>query len=128
MPGQGAGHARPRKARAERDVGAPVADRGEETRELNRSIAVVAVEEHDNVRCAGVGEPCQAGPAVSAARFADHTRAHARGDLSGSIARMVIDDKDFSDEAGGEIGEDAADRPRLVACGNDDRNSHSTSV
>ena len=42
-------------------------------REFGRPIAVVAIEEHDDVRARDMGEPGETGPPVAAPRLPDHT-------------------------------------------------------
>jgi hypothetical protein len=70
MPRQRTRRTRFLKARTERDIRASVKDGSEEKRQLSRPIAVIAVEEHHNVRAACFSQSGQAGAPVSAARFA----------------------------------------------------------
>jgi hypothetical protein len=57
---------------------------------------MVGVEEHDDVgRIRGqVREACEACAPVTAPRFDDDLRARAARDLSGAVARAVVDDDD----------------------------------
>ena len=54
MPGQGTGRARSQEARTERCVGAPLGDRSQQTGDSSRSIAIVGIEENDDVRSSGL--------------------------------------------------------------------------
>ena len=72
------------KAGAERDVGTPFRRSSNDWRQKNwqfgGAIAVVAIQEHDNVRGVCRGQAREACPPVAAARFLDYAGSHSCGD------------------------------------------------
>jgi hypothetical protein len=90
----------------------PFGDRGEQARQFRRPIAIIAVQEYDDIGQAGVRNPSQAGLAVSALRFRDQTRARPCRNLGRPVGRVAIYDEHFIDEAGRQIGEPHGLSPR----------------
>jgi hypothetical protein len=110
-----------RETRTDGDVGAPLGDRGKQKRKFGRSIAIIAVEKDHNVGFVCGSETCQAHSAISAARLRNNSRAHSGCNFRGSVGGLVVDNNDFGYEIGGNVGEHATDRLRLISRGNHDR-------
>src|SRR5262249_445703 len=72
-------------ARAQRNVGLPLDDRSQKKRQLRGTIAVVAVEENDNIGMVRICKPRQTSTAVSSARLRDDFRAHFSGEVRRSV-------------------------------------------
>jgi hypothetical protein len=64
------------QSRTQRDIGAVVNDRSQEKWQLIRSIAVIAIEEHYDVRATGPGQSGQTGATVSTTRFVEYAGSH----------------------------------------------------
>src|ERR1700722_19756682 len=128
MPRKRAGNACTAKTRTGCDVSATVDNRGEEKWKLCRTVAVIAIQKDDNIRCARVRDTRQTSLPVSAARFGDDSRTRTRGDLSCSIRGIVIDDDNLGDEIGGNVSDDTSDCLGLVARRNNYGDSHSISI
>src|SRR5207248_3133769 len=61
---------------------------------------------------------------VSAARFLNDASSHLGRDLGRSIRRIAVNNDDFSDEIGRNIGEYTSNRLRFVMGRDDDGHSH----
>ncbi len=64
------------ETRAKRDIRGSVKDWSQEKRQFSRSIAVVTVEEHHNVRAASFSQPGQAGATVAATGLVEDAGSH----------------------------------------------------
>src|SRR5437773_1243070 len=126
MPWQRTGIARSRETRSECDIGPPGNDRGEQTRKLSRSIAVVAVEKHDDIWRADMSEAGQASVTISTAGLTNDACAHPRSNLGCAINRVIVNNEDLSNKVRWNIGENVADRQCFITGGDDDRNTHAT--
>src|SRR5260370_8458650 len=78
------------QARTQRNIGTAVNDWSQEKRQLSRSIAVIAVEEHHNVRATCTSQSGQTGATVSPTRFVEDAGSHLSGDLDRPSASIAI--------------------------------------
>src|SRR5262249_10832529 len=99
---------------AEHDGGATITQRLEKHRQLGRTIAVVAVEEHDHVGARGLSNPGETGAAVAALRLEHHPRTASLGNVARTVARVAVDDENLVDERPRDVVEHPSDRLRLV--------------
>ena len=113
-----------RKARTERDVRSTFDDWRQQKRQLIRSIAVVSVEEHDDVRRIGCRESGQTGASVSAAWFAQDARSHVCCDLWRPVAGIAVDNQNFADKIGRQVSKNSSDGLRFIMRWNDDGDAH----
>ncbi len=114
-----AGAALAAHARAHDEIDLPRCDRVGERRHLLGLVAVVAVEEHDDVGRVQRLYAGLAGRSVAALAFVHHAGAGALRSPRRAVVRAVVDDDDLVDPAG-NVGDDAADRLLLVEGGDDD--------
>src|SRR5262245_6944633 len=111
------------ESRADHDVGSTVTQRLEKPRQLGRTIAVVAVEEHHHVGARRLSEPGETGAAVAALGFEHDSRAATFGNVARTVARVAVDDEDLGDVRPRDVVEHPSDRLRLVVGGDDDGNA-----
>src|SRR5207253_6533649 len=128
MPGQRPGVAGGPKARTHGDIGAALDNRSQENRQLRGSVAIVSVEENDHIRILRIRKPCQASAPVASARLLDDLCSHLSGEIGRSVSRIAVDNDDFRDEIGRQIGKHTANGLRFVMGRNDDRYSHADSL
>src|SRR6266568_585303 len=126
MPWQRTGIARSREARSECDISSAFKDGGQQTRKVSWSIAVVAVEKHDDVGRADMSEAGQAGLTISAARLTNDACAHPCSNLGGAINRVIVNNENLSNKVRWNISENVADRQCFITGRDDDRNTHAT--
>src|SRR6202023_4009943 len=69
------------QARTQRNIGTAVNDWSQEKRQLSRSVAVITVEEHYDVRATCTGQSGQTGATVSATRLVDGGGYHLCGNV-----------------------------------------------
>jgi hypothetical protein len=101
---KGAGLAPAEHAAADDEVALAAGDGSDEEADLLRVVAVVGVEEDDDVDLAlEACDSSQARGPVTAAFFADDARAGEPGDIGGGVARCVVDDDDLRDLAARQI-------------------------
>ena len=119
VPGVGARRAPAEAARADHEVGPALEDRRDHVHELRRVVAVVPVEEDEDVRVSGRGDPGEAGLAVAAPRLA-HDRAPAARATSAVRSREPLSTTITSWTTRRDLAHDDADRLLLVEGGDDD--------
>src|SRR5208337_5187429 len=73
------------QARTQRHIGPSLNDWSQEKWQLFWSIAVIAVEEYDNVRATRIRQPSQTRAAVSAARFVEDAGSHLGRNLGSPV-------------------------------------------
>lgn len=101
VPRHRAGQEMSRKPRSEDNVRATFADRVDQAAKFTRSVAVVSIEEHDNVWVVRGCEPGQACTTISAPSLDDDARASCGCDIACAVSRVRIDDQHFGDEEAG---------------------------
>jgi hypothetical protein len=123
MAWQGAIRAIACESRADHDVGSTIAQRLEKPRQLGRTIAIVAVEEHDHVGARCLSEPGETGATVAALGLEYDPRAATFGNVARTVARVAVDDEDLGDVRPRDVVEHPSDRLCLVVRGDDDGNA-----
>src|SRR5260370_24684890 len=85
MPGHRPGHPLARQPRADDDIRSVLPQRLQQTRHLRRTIAVVTVQEHDDVWSIDCGQAGETGATLATPRLMQNPGPHLARNLCGSV-------------------------------------------